>query len=502
LQQRITMIDNEQMNDLQLEDVEDYSADYPPVGFPNAEENMAPMAGNSEDMAGYKSSKYRRSALATLVHNNKWSIAVLGVIVIVLIGVLAAAVGKDEARPSSSEAAGVPPVTHDPAGLDQDVLATFKSSLLAVYDRHNLDTTPLDDDQGDTPQRKAMHWMCTDPNVNSIEHTEKLQRYVLGVLFYATNMVPNDYAEEPSPWLKADNWITNAHSCDWMGVVCDDKKEIVSIDLERNRLSGKLPLELAIIGNKFKTLDLTSNLLHMKGMKDYDCFKSFTSMETLLMDDNYLYHKNGLPEQFRHMTNLEKLRLSYNLFEGVLESGENPVLGAMPKLTHLEIESNFISGTMPAAIGNLENLVYLYMRRNNMSYNLDFLKTGKLVDLFAMWLDSNAITGSIPTEIGLYTGLASLSLTNATLTGTIPEEMGQLTDLHRLWLYSNQLTGTIPAALGSLANLEVVELHNNKLTGQMPQGVCDSVGKAEYEYKSLTSNCISEVTCECCTECF
>ena len=104
------MINNDQMGDLQLEDVEDYSADYPPVGFPNAEENMAPMASSDDNMTGYKSPKYRRAAIAAMVRNNKWSLAVLGVITIVLIGILAAAVGKDHrriARPFLSGLCGI-----------------------------------------------------------------------------------------------------------------------------------------------------------------------------------------------------------------------------------------------------------------------------------------------------------------------------------------------------------------------------------------------------------
>lgn len=369
------------MNDLQLEDVEDYSADYPPVGFPNAEENMAPMA-SSDDMTGNKSPKYRRAAITALVRNNKWSLAVLGIVVIVLIGVLSAAVGKDEAQPAVAldTEPGVPPTTVDSATLDQDVLSVLKASIESVYDRHNLDKSVLQEDAGLTAQRKAMFWMAKDKNVNSEEHTEKLQRFVLAVLFYATNMVPNDYAESPQAWRKADRWMTTAHSCDWMGVICNDDKVIVSIDLERNRLSGKLPLDLEIIGAYLESLDFTSNAIAMSG-GDFNMFRNLPALKTLLMDDNYLYHDQGLPQQFHHLTNMEKLRLSYNLFEGRLESGENPVLGSMTKLTHLEIESNFLTGTMPSAIGNLDQLTYLYMRRNNMSYNLDFLKTGQLINL-------------------------------------------------------------------------------------------------------------------------
>lgn len=123
----------------------------------------------------------------------------------------------------------------------------------------------------------------------------------------------------------------------------------------------------------------------------------------------------------------------------------------------------------------------------------------------ALWLDSNGLTGTIPTEIALMTDLASLSLTNSTLTGPIPTEIGALTQLRRVWLYNNKLTGNIPTELNKLPFLEVVELHSNELVGEMPSGVCEAVGQSDYEYKSLTSDCKSEVTCKtpsCCTECF
>jgi hypothetical protein len=518
---------NDQMNDLQLEDVEDYSADYP-----QGEENMAPMA-TSDDLKGHSSPKYRRAAAIALFRNNKWSFAVLGVVVIVLIGVLAAAVGKDEAQPQSEfeSAVGVPPTTYDASALDQDVLTIFKASIEQVYDRHGLDKSVLQAEAGNTPQRQAMLFMSTDKNVDSIEHTEKMQRYVLAVLWYSTNMVPNDYVASPPAWYAADRWMTTAHSCDWMGVICNEDKVIVSIDLERNRLSGKLPLDLEIIGTNLESLDMTSNTIAMSG-GDFNVFRKLPALKTLLMDDNYLYHDGGLPQQFRHLTNLEKIRLSYNLFEGQLESGADPVLGAMTKLTHLEIESNFLTGTMPSAIGNLDQLTYLYMRRNNMSFNLEFIKSGQLgnlcktvldwsvmhfchndtcfspfVSIFlplltvAMWLDTNTITGTIPTEIGLCTGLASLSMTNATLTGPIPDSIGNLVELRRLWLYNNKLSGSIPEALNSLPNLEVVELHSNNFNGPMPSGVCAAIQGSEYEYKSLTSDC-SKVSCGCCTQCF
>ena len=112
--------------------------------------------------------------------------------------------------------------------------------------------------------------------------------------------------------------------------------------------------------------------------------------------------------------------------------------------------------------------------------------------------------GTIPTEIGLLTELASLSVTNTTLRGSIPTEIGNLVSLRRLWLYNNALTGNIPTQMGNCPVLEVVELHNNRLSGGMPQSVCSVINTAAFEGKSLTSDCAAKVTCDssCCTRCF
>jgi hypothetical protein len=319
-----------------------------------------------------------------MARKNKWTVATLGVVLVVIIGVLSAAAGKKaqsaNAAGSSSDGTGVVPVVYDSASVDQGVLTNLKASIESVYGRHSLDTSVLQEDSPDTPQRKALIWMATDKNVNSIEHTEKLQRFVLGVFFYATNQVPNFNEDQPEPWRAADKWMSTAHSCDWMGVTCNADKEITTIDLEKNRLSGSLPPELKIIAKHLVTLDLTSNSISMRD-DDFDVFLSMSSLKTLLMDDNYLYYDSGLPPQFGAMINMEKLRLSYNLFEGALESEDQPVLGAMTKLTHLEMESNFLTGALPTAIAQMPQLVYLYMRRNDMTFNLDFMKKGQNRDM-------------------------------------------------------------------------------------------------------------------------
>ena len=85
------------------------------------------------------------------------------------------------------------------------------------------------------------------------------------------------------------------------------------------------------------------------------------------------------------------------------------------------------------------------------------------------------MTGEIPAELGNLTNLNWLYLNNNQLTGSIPVELGNLTNL-QTELYartSNQLTGEIPAELGSLTNLQSLWLRGNQLTGCIPAGLRD-----------------------------
>jgi len=495
------MINSTDVNDLQLEDVEDYTSDYPPHGFPQSE-NIAAVGMPAIE----NSSKRRTNRLVYLMRSHKWTTALIllsSVVFIVIVSTVGGASRKQsEALSANGSGLSKNPIYIDPKSLDPKVVSTLMSKIVGVYERRGLDTSALDEASGDTPQKKAFYWLAAS-DLTGVDHTQLVQRFALAVFYYATNAVPNPYIEKPKPWVSAHLWLSNSPVCEWKGIVCGESGHIQGITLERNNLTGSIPRELGFLASYLQSLDLTSNFVYMEDTM-FDVFGDLTQLRELLLDDNYMMYSMGLPSQFKMMERLKKLRLSYNLFSGELER-DHKVLANLAQLTHLEIESNFLSGTMPAVIGELTNLVYIYMRRNEMTYNLDFLRGGKLKDLFALWLDNNSITGTIPTEIGLLTGLASVSITNTTLSGTIPSEMGKLVNLRRLWLYGNNLTGTIPPALSQLTKLEVLELHQNMLGGSMPQGICDSVQNSKYQFKSLTSDCAQKkVVCEdiCCTDCY
>ena len=86
----------------------------------------------------------------------------------------------------------------------------------------------------------------------------------------------------------------------------------------------------------------------------------------------------------------------------------------------------------------------------------------------SLTLDSNQLTGEIPTDLGSLSNLTGLRLDSNQLTGEIPPELCDLSNLTSLWLGGNQLTGEIPPELGSLSNLALLVLDNNELTGEIP----------------------------------
>lgn len=78
------------------------------------------------------------------------------------------------------------------------------------------------------------------------------------------------------------------------------------------------------------------------------------------------------------------------------------------------------------------------------------------------------LTGRIPPEIALLTGLTYLDLSQNKLIGSLPDELYQLTALEELFLYDNQLTGTLSDRIGDMTSLERLHLSHNQLSGSLP----------------------------------
>ncbi len=137
------------------------------------------------------------------------------------------------------------------------------------------------------------------------------------------------------------------------------------------------------------------------------------------------------------------------------------------RVTELLLNSNQLTGSIPTELGNLSNLEELELNSNQLTGSIP-TELGNLSNLEELELNSNQLTGSIPTELGNLSNLGFLLLSSNQLTGSIPTELGNLSNLRSLLLSSNQLTGSIPTELGNLSNLRSLWLDSNQLTGSIP----------------------------------
>ena len=132
----------------------------------------------------------------------------------------------------------------------------------------------------------------------------------------------------------------------------------------------------------------------------------------------------------------------------------------------VDLANNNLNGTLPPEIGDFTNIAQL-----NLTNHRDLI-------------------GSIPPEIGNLTSLITLELFSNSLTGSIPNSIGNLINLERLVLPHNELSGSIPAEIGLMENLEDLDLRNNQLTGVLPNelGNLDSLKSLQLNQNELESS--------------
>ena len=170
-----------------------------------------------------------------------------------------------------------------------------------------------------------------------------------------------------------------------------------------------------------------------------------------------------LPAALGNLDKLVSLRLNAQ-HRGALPEA----WGALRNLEILHVGSSLTTGAIPSSFGQMRNLRELHLSNKDLVGVIP-ASLGNLSRLEGLWLHDNALVGSIPRELGDLSSLRSLRLDQNGLTGDIPSELGDLRELDRLWLNDNALSGTIPASFGNMRSLTGLYLRDNRLTGSIPQ---------------------------------
>jgi hypothetical protein len=288
-----------------------------------------------------------------------------------------------------------------------------------------------------SPQAKAFAWLQRDSDLALYSEFQRLQRFALATLFYATN---------GEQWSNNDGWVENFpfDECDWfMGdprsieECVNGRHEELTLDL--NGLVGTLPDELAMM----------------------------TDLKILQLGFNGL--KGGIPSRYGLLTNLQTLSLYLNIFDGRIPSE----LGRLTALEDIDLTLNSLTGPIPSEV----------LRGWNKVRELR--------------ISGNSFSGAIPSEVGGLKNAEYIDFSDNALEGQIPTEFALLTNLETLYLHNNAgISGQIPSVLGSLSQLQIITFDNTNISGAVPRELCDLMQR---NFVVVEVDC-SRVTCDCgCT---
>ncbi|PON38670.1 LRR domain containing protein [Parasponia andersonii] len=192
--------------------------------------------------------------------------------------------------------------------------------------------------------------------------------------------------------------------------------------------------------------------------------------------------------------NLKKL--SHLILAGCSFFGQIPgTIGSLQELVVLSLNSNHLNGVITPSIGNLSKLDWLDLTDNNIegtipvsnesSPGLDMLvqcrhlhpswkeqahrfNSTSAFQLKCELLDSNKLSGSIPSTLGLVRTLQVVNMRNNSFeVAHFPSWFSALWSLKTLVMEDTQLEGQIPVELFSLPHLETFKLKNNELGGTL-----------------------------------
>lgn len=264
---------------------------------------------------------------------------------------------------------------------------------------------------------------------------------------------------------------------------------LVYCNLNNNNFSGTLlpdffnhsvQLEYFSISNNYVTGQLPTSLYQSKRLTELNFYSNQFSGEII--------------EELCFLQGLEYLNLRLNQFSGeiptcignitsitYLNFGDLSLAGSIPNtigdllyLKVLDMGNNHINGSIPLSMSNLTRLTEIFLTENSMTGSLPPQVMNSLYGLKYFVMGSNSITGSLPTEMcnDNLPNLLVLDLNTNQLSGSIPTCIFEDLYVDDLYLNNNQLSGTLPINATYQEYFGIINLRKNYLTGSIPSSLC------------------------------
>ncbi|XP_045829847.1 receptor-like protein 6 isoform X2 [Trifolium pratense] len=281
------------------------------------------------------------------------------------------------------------------------------------------------------------------------------------------DIITYSYCDEPAS--KTATWKNGTDCCSWNGVTCDTiSGHVVGLNLGCEGIEGTLHPNSTLF-NLPHLQSLNLSYIDFFGSPFHFKFGRFLSLKHL--DLSKCNFEGEVPLQISHLSKLESLHLSMNLYLVWKETTLKRLVQNATNLTDLFLDETNMSSIRPNSMVFLFNqsssLITLNLHNSRLSGKLkkSLFCLPNIQQLDMSWNDN--LEGQLP-EWSCSTFLRIMDLSECQFNGPIPLSFSNFTHLTFLDISRNNLNGSISSSLLTLPHLTHLSLHYNDLSGQIP----------------------------------
>ncbi|PIN21268.1 Leucine-rich repeat protein [Handroanthus impetiginosus] len=298
----------------------------------------------------------------------------------------------------------------------------------------------------------------------------------------------------------------------WKGVECDGIGHVISLELDNERISGRIENSSTLFSLKYlKKLNLAYN--DFSGVQIPQRIQNLTHLTHLNL--SHAGFGGQVPIEISLMRTLISLDLSFTFIDYPKIPNLRMLIQNLTGLRELYLDGFHISSQRrkwcKIISSYLPNLRKLSLRHCRISGCLD-QSLSQLHSLSILQLDNNNLSTTVPNFFANFSSLTTLTLAACSLKGLFPEMIFQVPTLETLDLSYNMLlsgiipqfhhigslrtivlrctnfSGSLPNSISNLTMLSYMDLSNCKFTGPIPSTL---VNLKELRYIDLSSNTLT-----------